>query len=202
LGVHSNESNKGWLEPVLRRELNRVPAPPELWDRVVSTGVVKATRRQSGRSFVWMLAVASAVTASVFAVAWGYNPVHAGSIDRNRGIEFRSNQVSDVRNWIRDRTGLEIPLIGSSDGLVEMRGAAISKEGAVEVHYRCGEQSAVLVVTASSGSRPDHGYVSHVALEQSTTVSWSMGSREYTLSVERPGGLQAACLACHAELTL
>jgi hypothetical protein len=71
--------NKTWLEPVLREGLGRVKAPRELWDRVQARPL--PTARQSGERpgyrLLWSLAGASVVTASVLAVAWGYNPAAA-----------------------------------------------------------------------------------------------------------------------------
>src|SRR4051794_20459289 len=62
------ETDETWVETVLRQHLKRVTAPDELWDRVALPRV--ETRRPS----LWLLAAASALTASVFAAAWGYYP--------------------------------------------------------------------------------------------------------------------------------
>jgi hypothetical protein len=71
--------NKTWLEPLLRESLGRVKAPHELWDRV-QAGSLPGTKRSTerpGYRLLWSLAGASVVTASVMAVAWGYNPAAA-----------------------------------------------------------------------------------------------------------------------------
>jgi hypothetical protein len=199
--VNNNGSDNGWLEPVLRDGLKRVSTPPELWYRVVLPRVDDAAPQPRTR-FVWMLAVASAMTASILAIVWGYKPVHAGTMNANGRAEFKSSQISDVRSWIRKRTGVDLPLVINANAGISVKSASISEDGRIEVRYRAGDQDAVLLVTASLESRPEHRHVSQPALEQAATVSWSMGQRVYTLAVERAGGLRAACVACHAELTL
>jgi hypothetical protein len=71
--------DKTWLEPVLRESLRRVKAPRELWDRVQARPLpaMKRSAERPGYRLLWSLAGASVVTASVFAVAWGYNPAAA-----------------------------------------------------------------------------------------------------------------------------
>ena len=197
--MNNNGSDHGWLKPVLRDGLKRVSTPPELWDRVVLPRVVEAAPQPRTR-FVWMLAVASAMTAALLAIVWGYKPAHAGTM--NHRTEFKSNQVSDVRSWVRNRTGVDLPLLIDADARIEVKSASISEDGRIEVRYRAGDQDAMLLVTAPRKDLAKHGDITQAALEQATTVSWNMGERMYTLAVERAPGLRAACVACHSELTL
>jgi hypothetical protein len=67
-----DRSDKSWLEPVLRRHLGRVPAPQGLWDRVVLPRMESS--RPVIRRGIGIAALATALTASVFAVASSYYP--------------------------------------------------------------------------------------------------------------------------------
>ncbi len=84
LRVDGSKDNK-WLESVLRGHLGRASAPDEFWDRVV---LPRVERRTLHRPIVWILA-ASALTASVFAAAWGYNP-HPLSLKKKSRISVQS----------------------------------------------------------------------------------------------------------------
>src|SRR4051794_39664451 len=83
---------------------------------------------------VWVLAAASALAVSVFAATWGYVPRLGSGKAR---MEFQSANGSDIRTWIRNRTGLDIPLLRKPDASIEMIGARlIEGEGpTVEVSY-------------------------------------------------------------------
>src|ERR1044072_4200258 len=97
LRVGRSETDKTWRETVLRRNLGRVAAPDDLWDRVV---LPRIERPQSlGRPALWVLAAASALTASVFAAAWGYYPrrMSVGDFELNAQMEFRSDRVAEIR---------------------------------------------------------------------------------------------------------
>ena len=200
--MHNKENEGGgWLAPVLRRELQRVQAPPELWDRIALPRE-EYPQLSSRNRFVWMIAVASAVAASVLAIVWGYNPAHAGTVSPGLRVEFRSNHVADVRNWVRNRTGVDIPLPDDAGGRVQLQGAAITAEGRIEIRYRAGNQGATLVVAASDGTQPEHGHLTVSSLVESTRASWSMGQQQYTLAVDRAGNMRSACVVCHAEMSL
>jgi hypothetical protein len=71
--VRKSNPDHTWLQPLLRRGLRRVAAPRDLWDRVTLPRVEDVCPKPQ-RSFVWMIAGASVVTASLLAVAWGYYP--------------------------------------------------------------------------------------------------------------------------------
>src|SRR3954447_3306524 len=107
-----------WLHRALRRHLGRVAAPDELWDRVMLPQVQSlGPRNWRG---VWVLAAASALAVSVFAATWGYVPRLGSGKAR---MEFQSANGSDIRTWIRNRTGLDIPLLRKPDASIEMIGA-------------------------------------------------------------------------------
>lgn len=185
------ETENTWLEPVLRRGLRRAPAPPALWNRIAGTRLEEA-HSEPKQTFIRVLACASLATASLLAVAWGYYP--------NARVDFRSDQVTEVRNWIRSRTGFDIPFTAQPDRRVEMMHASIASTGTVEVRYRAANQDALLVVSRSSGGLPDHHHLRDI--ESLTSVSWTSGRQAYTLSVQRAGDMRSACLVCHTESTI
>jgi hypothetical protein len=196
--VPNREKDNQWLEPVLRKGLTRVHAPAELWDRVVLPRM-DSRRSATPPRLVWMLAVASVVTASVcaVAVAWGHYPNPAGLNGLERPVEFRSQRASDVRGWVRQRTGLDIPLLAHPSSTVEMIGASVAETGRVEIRYRVANQVASLFVSASGGGLSEHKHVIRGSMDNVTTLSWNIGPQAYTLAVQRTGSLSGACLVCH-----
>lgn len=191
-------TDRTWLEPVLRRHLQRTKAPRGLWEKVA---LPRATEhRQKKHRFVWSLAAASALTASVLAVAWGHYPKHGSS-----RLEFRSERAADVRQWVRDHTGVDVPLLAPARKSIEMAGSSIRQDDGhseIIVRYRAGGHNALLVVSTpeiNTREFPEHNRASFVSIRAVRSVSWNMAGRAYTLSVDRTGDLQAACLVCHVE---
>ena len=72
--MRKSKTDNGWLQPVLRRGLRRVSAPRELWDRVTLPRLEEVRPEPPRRTFMWSIAGASVVAASLFTVAWGYYP--------------------------------------------------------------------------------------------------------------------------------
>lgn len=197
--MRKSETDKTWLEPVLRRGLRRVQAPNELWDRVVLPRV--EVRPRSRHGFVWMLAAASALALSVLAVGWGYYPGHVG-IDGTypRGMEFESSNALDIRTWVRDRTGLDVPLLAQSE--LQFLGARTVESGTVEVRYRASNQDASLRVSKYRIGLPQHKEISGRSAWNATSVSWTMADQAYTLAVGRADSMHLACLVCHTDSTI
>lgn len=211
-----SEENKTWLEDVLRRRLGRVSAPDELWDRVVLPRV--EDRRQFSHPGVWMLVTASALAVSVFAAAWGYYPhrLNVGELETlakqgvdqsSPSVEFRSDEGSAIRTWIRNRTGLDIRLPAQSGSAIQIIGARVV-DGAgstVEIRYRAGGQVFVLL-TSREGLRTSNGLrhadLSGAALQNARAVTWTMAGQTYTLAAQRAEYLHTACLVCHSDSSL
>jgi len=110
---------------ILERSLGRVEAPAELWDRVLEG---RTTRRRS--SAPWMLALACAAAA----VAWA---VYAPAV--------KSEDPAVVREWVKARTGMDLPLGASAR--VRVTGARVVRAGRVEVAYRAGDRVGVVLVS-------------------------------------------------------
>jgi hypothetical protein len=153
--------------------------------------------------FLWMLAAASVVTASVMiAVAWGHYPTPGTPHAPGQFAEFRSNQIADVRGWIRQRTGLDIPLLAQPSSKVQLIGATIDETGGIELRYLAGNHIASLFVSSGGSGAPEHKQVVRGPFPNVKAVSWNMGHQGYTLAVEHAGNFGDACLVCHAESTL
>jgi hypothetical protein len=188
------------LDAVLRRHLGRLSAPDELWDRVV---LPRVEHRTLHRPVVWILA-ASALTASVFAAAWGYHP-HPLSLKENP--EFRSNQASDIQAWVRNRTGLDLPLRDRPNPSIQMMGASVveSSGPTIAVRYRAGGQAFVLLVSRAGSQRSSthrHADLNIAMLQNARAVSWTMAGQSYSLASPSVDGWQAACSVCHSTSLL
>jgi hypothetical protein len=190
------ESDRAWLEQVLRRDLQRVSAPDDLWKRVRFGK--RERRNRTGTGPVWLGAGALALAASLLAVTWGH---HTRPASREPAIQ--SDNAGEIRAWVRERTGLEIPFAAVAPASIRMVGARIVEPAvpAVEVRFRAGGHDAVLLVVRSASTSFQsraHGMHSGSA----STVSWTTAGQSYTLTAPDADALHAACSACHAQWTL
>lgn len=116
---------------ILERSLGRVEAPAELWDRVLEG---RATpRRGSAR---WIAALACAAAAMVWAM---YTP------------SLKSSDPAVVREWVKTRTGMDVPLARSSE--VRLTGVRVVKSGRIELSYRAGDRAGVVLVSRIENGR-------------------------------------------------
>jgi len=165
-----------WVEAELRKGLQPVRAPGELWERIQQRDVELPSR---GRRYVWMLAAAAMATVVLF-------------VARPRG-EMRSGDAARIREWVQLHTGLNVPLEASTAlRLVGAKGT----EGRAEIACRVGDRDVKLVV-----SRARAGVVeasAHQTYKGGKAVSWTMRGQLYTLACATPEDLQVACMLCHA----
>ena len=165
-----------WVEAELRRGLQPVRAPEELWERVQrrDAGVARG-----GRKYVWAIAAAAMAMVVLF-------------LARPRG-EVHSGDAARIRQWVLLHTGLDVPLQASTAlRLVGAKGT----DGRAEIACRVGDRDVKLVV-----SRARTGVVeasAHQAYQGGKAVSWSMRGQRYALACATPDDLQVACLLCHA----
>jgi hypothetical protein len=197
--VPDSEIDNRWLGPVLRRGLERVPAPHGLWDRIVLPRMEVGP--SSNYRFIWILAAASAFMLSVLTMARGYHLGHSGNDGLGIRMQLASANVSEIRTWVRNRTGLDLPLRNPSSAAVRMVGASVQEGGDVEVRFRAANQDAVMTVSRSRREFPDHTYISGKSVANLKTISWSAADGAYTLALHSDD-LRAACLVCHADSTL
>lgn len=198
--MSKGDMDRTWLRPFLRQGLERVSAPDDLWHRVV----LKSSdgSRHAPKQLVWMLAAASALTVSVVAIASNHFPPHAAVAGLSAQMEFSSNRISDVRDWVRKQTGVDLPLNSESSTPIQSVAAKICGSGAIEIRYRIGTVNALLVV-----SRPNLPLAEHVSAidrndRSAKVVAWRTGEHAYTLTSEAPEGVSAACAICHAQSTI
>jgi hypothetical protein len=112
---------------MLERNLGRVQAPAELWDRVV-------TARESKRSRAWLPWVMAAACASVAMAGIFYRPA------------VQSSDPALIHEWVKARTGMDVPLAGQH--AMQLTGARVVKSGKVEIGYKSG----VILVSKAEGS--------------------------------------------------
>jgi hypothetical protein len=210
--MDSQESRKEWLDPLLTGHLNRVAAPEELWDRVRNSSATPLRRSRAG--LAWAVAVAMAVVM----VAWGLYSRRESAVSNEaraaqaltRGVdhlEFRSEEATQIRAWVKGRTGLDIPLRVKPASSIRMVGARIGAGPAgsgptAEVVYRVGDGIAVLLVSQAESplpGNPTHRFLSSGVYRGARVSSWLMHGQMCTLACAIPENAHAACLLCHVE---
>src|SRR5258708_7198559 len=131
--------DKSWMEPALERHLGPVAAPEELWDRV---------RSPQRRTPVlgWRLAFAAMLAV---ATAWA---LHA------RGASIESDRAGEIREWVKARTGLDVPLAPSA---AVCGGRVVG--GAAEIRYRVRNREATLLVAKAGRFTQRHEFVPSAA---------------------------------------
>ena len=112
---------------ILERNLGRVEAPAELWDRV-------AHGREIPRRRAWLPWALAAACASVAMAGIFYRPA------------VQSNDPALIREWVKTRTGMDVPLARQQS--VELTGARVVKAGKIEIGYRSG----VVLVSKADGA--------------------------------------------------
>jgi hypothetical protein len=111
---------------ILERNLGRVEAPAELWDRVQGGREAKSSR-------VWLPWVAAAC-ASVAMAGIFYRPA------------VQSNDPAMIREWVKARTGMDIPL--AQQHAMQLTGARVVAGGKIEIGYKSG----VVLVSKAEGA--------------------------------------------------
>ncbi len=152
---------ENWIENLLDRELRPMAAPDELWDRI--------HRPQPAPILRWRLAFALVIAV---ATAWALHP---------RAVAIQSERASEIHDWVKSRTGLDVPLAPSSS--VKLCGARVSGHSA-EIQFRTGVHDATLLV-----AKADHAAATH----EFSSNSWTLRGQTYS-SADR-----TACLLCHEE---
>jgi hypothetical protein len=199
------ETQNTAVEALLERHLGPVSAPRELWTRIQSPSR-RASRHTVVRKLAWAVAavVVFAGTVSSFREPKAFAGNEAAALQAlargTEDLEFRSAKATEIRAWVRTRTGIEIPIPENSP--VQLLGASLSAAGTVEVAYRVADRPVALVVSKTNaaffeGDR--HRKVSRESLQAARTYSWAAGSQRFTLACATPGGLEAACALCHVD---
>ncbi len=199
------DTGKIWLEPLLTEHLGHVAAPQELWDRVQAPRplAVRSSRRQI---FVWAVAAAALLVVTAAAM-WQFRlrPEAIAALALRRGagqLEFRSEEAGAIRAWVKERTGLVIPLLADPPASIRLVGASVSDAGrtpTAEVVYRVGGRDAILLVSkADPKLTGSHRFLSSGHYQGARVSTWVMRGQLCTLACPIPQNPQAGCLLCHA----
>ena len=199
------ETSGAWLDDALTENLSVVPAPSELWDRVRMPGPV--TARSSIPPRRWGLAMASTFAVLVAAGLWSFGKHESGS------REFGSHDAVAMRAWVKDRTGLDIPLVAGGTPRVQLASARFRKgehfwdgtlstsgRATAEVAFFVENRRATLRVSAAgpaSAGISQHNLLAGAPNRGSQAVSWVVRGQLYTLACASPEDLRIACSLCH-----
>ncbi|HLJ51075.1 MAG TPA: hypothetical protein VKU01_33940 [Bryobacteraceae bacterium] len=176
--MYTTETREIGIGRVLDRQLRRVEAPEELWRRI------QAGRVSPPRPFNVRIAWALAAMVPLLAVAWTLR------VSQQRLSEIRCGDASEMRSWIRAKTGLDVPLQRSASLRLESaRVLASAAVPAVEITYHAGDRTGTLRVSKAAGRRAaGHKFVSR--------DSWVMSDQAFV--IDCPGDPRAGCTLCHA----
>jgi hypothetical protein len=185
------------IEEILEEELAREAAPRELWDRVrhpraAAAGTLKLRR------LMWAMAAAAVVMASGmwFTRVTAEARAIEAATKAPEPLEFRSADAAEVRAWVKNHSGLDVPLAAELSPRVVLEGAR-PVGGAVEIAYRVDGRRVALLV--SKAGALDFRKTSHGVLNRDRrAVSWSMRGERFTLACASPSDMEAACTLCHA----
>lgn len=219
--MHRPDPHELWLEPMLDRHLAPVTAPDRLWDLVQHPPTPRRKLFTPAPllvpAFVILLAAATWSLLPRFSHRESSNEVLAiqALASQPEDLELRADTITEIRAWVKSRTGLDIPLPGTTVDAVQMTGVCAVKGGtpAVEVAYRVGGRHAALLVSKAGFPQQDdgkHRFLKCESVGAARVSSWTMRGQLYTLAYAATGddALGAGkdeCLLCHTvaqQLTL
>lgn len=170
----------------LEQHLGPVHAPDELWDRIANPRARKTRRSR----VPLVLAAAAAILAATVVLSRGSDE-----------LELRSNAAGEIRSWVKDRTGLDIPFPNATPPDVWLAGVCEVKGGSptVKVSYRVRGRNAELLVSKAA---EDSGEGPHQALKcesigRNRVSSWTMRGQHYTLAFAAASDARDECRLCH-----
>jgi hypothetical protein len=129
---------------------------------------------------IWTAAAAMLVGGAV----WGIHP-------RVANMALRSGNAAQIREWVKSRTDLDVPLHDSSS--VRLIGAHATNRAA-EIAYRAGDHDGTLAVVRASTRADNHLSVVNETRSGATPISWTMRGQAFILACDD----RAACLLCHS----
>ena len=174
----------------LEQGLRPVAAPDELWQRIVRPRPPKPRR---SRIPVVLAAAAAALVAAV--------AMSRGSDE----IEFRASTAGEIRNWVKHRTGMDIPFPESTPPDIWLAGVCAVKGGTptVKVSYRVHGRDAELLVSKAPNDGDEatmHHALKCESVGRNRVSSWTMGGQRYTLAYAAAGDARDECRLCHNQL--
>ena len=206
-----------WLEPVLERNLGRVPAPTGLWEKVIAPRPprrpVAARKEPMGWTLLPLLTGFTLLAAGIWIVAPRHTnealteqarAIRALSLEPG-DLELQSDTVTEIRDWVKVKTGLDIPLPARTSETVWLTGVCALKGGspAVEVAYRVNGRNAALLVSKvhAEGTHGEadgrHRFLKCESVGGKRVSSWTMRGQQYTLAYAAHGDTRDECFLCH-----
>jgi hypothetical protein len=190
------------LERELSRHLGPVKAPDDLWDRVHGGHRVNS-RRSYGMRWQWAAAAAAIVAVVAGITVWQNRTLSdeelaVRALSRApEQLDFRSEDPTELRAWVKDGTGLDIPLTGRAAPAVRLIGASARKgPRRAEIAYRVGTMDVSLVVSKAppeEGSR--HTFKKGGSYHGANFQSWTMRGQMYTIAAS---DAKMGCVLCHS----
>ncbi len=193
-----------WNEPELSRHLGPVKAPDELWDRVNGAQTVHHLRPSRGMTWQWAAAALATVAVVAGITVWQNRELSGEeravlALGRTpEQLEFRSENLTEVRTWVRSGTGLDVPMPGRTSPAVRMIGAHVNRAGVqtAEIAYRVGDADVSLVVSKIPMEGDGrHQFVKSGSYHGSSFQSWTMRGQMYTIA---SADAKVGCLLCHS----
>jgi hypothetical protein len=180
--------NNTWLEPVLAEHLRPVTAPGELWNRMQRREKPQRSLRSAWR--IGLVAVAALLVAGTSSVL----RVHGA----NPGLSLQSGSAPEIQAWVKENTGLDVPLPASLARPVRLSGARVAGKG-VEVDYFVRNRPERLMIARADGQDAvEHRFLERGLKKVSLNkVSWTMDGQFYALDCATAEDAQAACMLCH-----
>ena len=193
-------------QPELKRHLGPVRAPDELWDRVHNAAGGNPVRmRQTGwnPAWGWVTAVALVALAAGLTV-WLNRPLSreqmaVRALSRTpEQLQFRSASLAEIRAWVKNGTGLDIPLPVRTASSVQMIGAYVSgrRTPTAEIVYRVdGVDTALVVSKIPLEGEGRHAFVKGGSYHGADFLSWTMRGQMYTIA---SADARVGCMLCHS----
>lgn len=196
------------FESELKRHLGPVKAPDELWDRVhgaEASSSVRVLKTRTQRS-IWSWATAAVATAAVVAgiTLW----LNRGLTAEERAVralartpeelQFHSDDLAEIRNWVKAGSDLDIPLRGRPAPAVRLMGVSLTRQGppAAEISYRVGDMDARLVISkVSDAGDGKHAFVKSGSYHGANFQSWTMRGEMFTIAA---ADARMGCMLCHS----
>jgi hypothetical protein len=182
-----------WLEQELTRQLEPVPAPEGLWNRIHEQR--RPLRTTPHINAGWALAAAALLLMVVTMI--GQRAF--------RTPEFRSADPTAIRAWVKSEAGLDVPFpnqlpdCGKPVSLVGARLFRQRGERIAAITYRIGNDFVSMLVRPGSRSGARHSLPRIESTATVRTISWDMGAETYTVNLTPAMASGQACVLCHAD---
>ncbi|HEY2843147.1 MAG TPA: hypothetical protein VGJ09_05830 [Bryobacteraceae bacterium] len=203
---------KDRFEAELARHLGPVKAPDGLWDRVQGAAALATTvrARPAGwspgiiRTSMWVAAALSMIAITAGVTVWLNHDLSGEqravrALSRTpQQLQFHSGNLSDLRTWVKNGSGLDVPLPMRTAAAVQIVGATVSRKGVptAEILYRVGDVDASLVVSKIPQEGDGrHAFVKAGTYHGASFLSWTMRGQMYTIAAS---DAKVGCLLCHS----